>query len=76
MIQNKAMKIINRRPIFSKIEEIETELEELYKRFETLNKNYNKKSIKNKNELILDLICDYLQNSESNVIENTSALCL
>ena len=76
MIQNKAIKIINHQPIFSKIEEIETDIEDLYQRMENLNKNYYKKVIETKNELILDLIYDYLQYSASNEIRNTSALCL
>ena len=75
MIQNKAIKIINHHPPYSKIEEIETDVEELYQRFEKLNKNYYKNAIFTRNELILDLINDYLQYSACNVIRNTSALC-
>ena len=74
MIQNKAIKIINHQPIFSKFEE--TDIEDLYQRMENLNKNYYKKVIETKNELTLDLIYDYLQYSASNEIRNTSALCL
>ena len=48
MIQNKVIKIINHQPIFSKIEEIETDIEDLYQRMENLNKNYYKKVIETK----------------------------
>ena len=75
MIQNRAIKIINHQPLCSKIENIETDIEELHKRFEKLNINYYKKAIHTKNELVIDLINDYLQYSASNVIRNTSALC-
>jgi hypothetical protein len=61
MIQNRAIKIINHQPPCSKIENIETDIEELHKRFEKLNINYYKKAIHTKNELVLDLINDYLQ---------------
>jgi hypothetical protein len=75
MIQNRAIKIINHQPLCSKIENIETDIEELHKRFEKLNINYYKKAIHTKNELVIDLINNYLQYSASNVIRNTSALC-
>ena len=75
MIQDKAIKIINHQPNFSKIEEIDTDIEVLHKRFENLNKNYYKKAIKTKNALIVDLIYDYLQYTEVNEMRNNSAFC-
>lgn len=72
MIQNKAIKIINHQPPYSKIENIATDVEELYQRFDKLNKNYYKKAISTSSELILDLINDYIQYSEGNIMRNTS----
>ena len=44
---------------YSEIENIVTDVEELYQRFDKLNKNYYKKAISTSNELILDLINNY-----------------
>ena len=61
IIQNKAIKIINRKPIFTSMSEIVTSIENLTDRFDTLNTNYLRSSIVNKNDLITELCNEYLE---------------
>ena len=61
IIQNKAIKIINRKPIFTSMSEIVTSIENLTDRFDTLNSNYLRSAIVNKNDLITELCNEYLE---------------
>jgi hypothetical protein len=60
IIQKKSIKIINRKPIYTSMTEIDLDIENLYDRFDTLNKNYLIHAIHNKNELVIVLCSDFL----------------
>ena len=74
-IQNKAIKIINRKSIYSSLSEINTSIESLTDRFNELNKRYLIKAITNNNEIILELWNDYKEFSLSREIKQPTILC-
>ena len=49
IIQNKAIKIVNRKSIYSSLHEINTDIEDLNDRFDILNKKYIRDAIINNN---------------------------
>ena len=59
IIQNKSIKIINRKSIYCSSNELITEIEALNERFDHLNKKYLINSIKRENELICELWNDF-----------------
>ena len=74
-IQNKAIKIIKRKSIYSSLSEINTSIESLTDRFNELNKRYLIKAITNNNEIILELWNDYKEFSLSREIKQPTILC-
>jgi hypothetical protein len=75
MIQNKSIRIINRKSIFSSINEISTDIEPLCNRFDSQNKKYLFKAIKNRNELVVELSTDYLNLIKSRSQNHCTILC-
>jgi hypothetical protein len=74
-IQNKAVKIINRKSIYSSSSLIKTSIENLEERFNNLNVRYFIKAIQNDNEIIKELLDDYKQFSLNRIITQDTILC-
>ena len=72
IIQNKAIKIINRKSIYSRTSDINSAIENLEDRFNVLNIRYFQKAILNENEIIIELINDYkIYKSNKTIKQNT-----
>jgi hypothetical protein len=74
-IQNKAVKIINRKSIYSSSSLIKTSIENLEERFNNLNVRYFIKATQNDNEIIKELLNDYKQFSLNRIIKQDTILC-
>jgi hypothetical protein len=74
-IQNKAIKIINRKSIYSSSLLIKTSIENLEERFNNLNVRYFIKATQNDNEIIKELLNDYKQFSLNRIIKQDTILC-
>ena len=74
-IQSKAIKIINHKPIYASLREIETDIISLEDRFEQLNKKYIINAILNGNELITTLWNEYLEYKTNHPLFNDTILC-
>ena len=75
IIQNKAIKIINKKSIYSNLSEIETSIKDLMVRFDNLNVKYLKKALDSNNELIQELWSDYKSYTTNSAIRNQTILC-
>jgi hypothetical protein len=75
IIQKNSIKIINRKPIYTSMTEIDPDIENLYDRFDTLNKNYLINAIKNKNELVIELCSDFLDLVKHRIQKQCTNLC-
>jgi hypothetical protein len=75
IIQNKAIKIVNRKSIYSSLHEINTDIEDLNDRFDILNKKYIRNAIINNNELVKEACFDYLEVSQHRVQSYKTILC-
>jgi hypothetical protein len=75
VIQNKA-KIINHKPIFASMTDINTDIADLINRFDELNKKYIIQAILNRNELIIDLWNEYLSYKLGHPLSNDTLLCI
>ena len=73
--QKKAIKIINRKSIYSSSSEIETNIENLEDRFNNLNLRYFLKAIQNDNELIKELLDEYKEFSTNRIIKQDTIIC-
>lgn len=75
IIQNKAIKIIHKKPMYTSMKEINSEIQNLNERFDTLNLKYLTNSIKNKNELIIEVCKDYLELVKHRPQHHCTILC-
>ena len=75
IIQNKAIKIINRKPLYSSIANIDTTICNLYERFDLLNLKYFEKALDNNNELIQELWQDFKLLTANLKFKQQSILC-
>jgi hypothetical protein len=75
IIQNKAIKIINRKSIFSSLSDIDTGIISLTERFNKLNVKYFENALLNNNELIRELWSDYNFYTTNRAISRPTILC-
>jgi hypothetical protein len=75
IIQNKAIKIINRKSIFSSLSDINTGIISLTERFNKLNVKYFENALLNNNELIRELWSDYKFYTTNRAISRSTILC-
>ena len=75
IIQNKAIKIINRKSIYSSLNEINADIGDLNERFDNLNKKYIRIAIINNNELVKEACFYYLEVSKHRVQSYKTILC-
>ncbi len=75
IIQKKSIKIINRKPIYTSMTDIDSNIENLYDRFDTLNKNYLINAINNNNELVIELCSDFLDLVKHRIQKQCTILC-
>ena len=75
IIQNKAIKIINKKSIYSSLSDIDTEIINLAERFNYLNLKYFTNALVNNNELITELWSDYQSYTTSRATSHPTILC-
>jgi hypothetical protein len=75
IIQNKAIKIINKKSIYSSLSDIDTEIINLAERFNYLNLKYLTNALVNNNELITELWSNYQSYTTSRATSHPTILC-
>jgi hypothetical protein len=75
IIQNKAIKIINKKSIYSSLSDIDTEIINLAERFNYLNLKYFTNALVNNNELITELWSDYQSYTTSRATSHPTVFC-